>query len=323
MEKTDLLAATQEETQTRPAPVAARPGTAARRRRATAALEGYLYLAPTLFILAIFVFLPVITSFTISLNRVAPFGNRTIFVGLGNYSRLLSDPDYWNSVRVTLLFTLGTVPTGLILAVALAVALAYPVRNLSSLHRLLIFVPVVISSAVAGVLFRWLYHPVVGYLNYWLGLIGIEGPNWLADKEWALVAVILVFIWRQLGFNVIIALAGVQNIDDTFYDAAKVDGANALQRFYHITLPLLSPTLFFLLIINVINSFQTFGEIDILTRGGPGQATNTLVYSIFYDAFLGTPQRGYASAQAYLLALMVIVLSFIQISGLRKKVHYQ
>jgi sn-glycerol 3-phosphate transport system permease protein len=258
-----------------------------------------------------------------SLNRVAPFGNQTIFVGLGNYARLIQDPDYWNSIRITLLFTLGTVPTGLVLAVLLAVALAYPVQHLSSLHRLLIFVPVVISSAVAGVLFRWLYHPVVGYLNFWLSFIGIQGPDWLTSKDWALVAIILVSIWRQLGFNVIIALAGVQNIDSTFYDAAKVDGANAIQRFFNVTVPLLTPTLFFLLIINVINSFQTFGEIHILTQGGPGQATNTLVYSIFYDAFVGTPQRGIASAQAYLLALMVVIMSFIQYRILNRKVHYQ
>jgi sn-glycerol 3-phosphate transport system permease protein len=292
-------------------------------RAIKAAVEGYLYLSPTIIILAVFVFVPIFTSFTLSLKRVAPFGNQTIFVGLDNYAHLIQDPDYWNSIRITLLFALGTVPTGLVVAVLLAVALARPVQHLSGLHRLLIFVPVVISSAVAGVLFRWLYHPVVGYLNYWLSFIGIQGPDWLTSKDWALVAIILVSIWRQLGFNVIIALAGVQNIDSTFYDAAKVDGANAVQRFFNVTIPLLTPTLFFLLIINVINSFQTFGEIHILTQGGPGQATNTLVYSIFFDAFVGTPQRGIASAQAYLLALMVVIMSFIQYRGLNKRVHYQ
>lgn len=286
-------------------------------------VEGYLYLAPTMVVLFIFVFLPVFSSFSLSLNRVAPFGNRMRYVGFENYTNLLTSSDYWNSIRITILFTLGTVPTGLLLAVLLAVILAYPLRHLSGLHRLLIFVPVVISSAVAGVLFRWLYHPVVGYLNFWLSFAGIEGPNWLASKNWALVAIILTTVWRQLGFNVIIALAGVQNIDSTYYDAAKVDGANALHRFRHITLPLLSPTLFFLLIINVINSFQTFGEVDILTQGGPGQATNLLVYSIFFDAFKGTPQFGIASAQAYLLAMMVIIMSLIQFRGLSRKVHYQ
>ncbi len=288
-----------------------------------AAIEGYLYIAPTLLILLIFVFLPVITSFRLSIHRVAPFGNRMIYVGAGNYLRLLQDPDYWNSIKVTLLFTLGTVPTGLFLAVLLGIALSYPLRHLTGLHRLLLFVPVVISSAVAGVLFRWLYNPVVGYLNYWLSLLGIEGPNWLASKEWALVAVIIATVWKEFGFNVIVSLAGVQNIDNSYYDAAKVDGANAWQRIRYVTLPLLSPTLFFLLIINVIHSFEAFGQIHVLTQGGPGQATMTLVYSIFYDAFVGTPQRGYASAQAYLLALMVIAMSYIQFTSVGRKVHYQ
>ncbi|MEM7346925.1 MAG: sugar ABC transporter permease, partial [Chloroflexota bacterium] len=303
-------------------PPAARTS-AKRMRTFMATIEGYLYLAPTLIVLTIFVFLPVITSFNLSLNRIAPFGNQTRYVGLENYTQLLTDADYWNSIQVTLLFTLGTVVVGLALAVLLATMLSYPMRHLTGLHRLLIFVPVVISSAVAGILFRWLYHPVVGYFNYWLTFVGIQGPNWLASKDWALIAVTIATIWRQLGFNVIIALAGVQNIDNTYYDAAKVDGATVWHRFRHITLPLLSPTLFFLLIINIINSFQAFGEIHILTEGGPGQATNTLVYSIFFDAFVGTPQRGIASAQAYLLAIMVVVLSLIQFRGLGRKVHYQ
>ncbi len=288
-----------------------------------AAVEGYLYLAPTLIILTIFVFIPIFTSFRLSLNRVAPFGSQMIFVGIENYTRLLSDPDYWNSIRVSLLFTLGTVIIGIASAVFLAIALSYPMKHLSGLHRLLIFVPIVISSAVTGVLFKWIYHPVVGYLNYILAQVGIEGPLWLSSKEWALVAVMLAVAWRQLGFNVIIALAGIQNIDNTYYEAAKVDGANVWHRIRHVTLPLLSPTLFFLLIINVINSLQIFGEINILTLGGPGGATNTMLYSIYYDAFVGTPLRGYASAQAYLLFLLILVMSFIQFKGVGRRVHYQ
>ncbi len=294
-----------------------------RRQKFKSAIEGYLYLAPTLIILSIFVFIPIFTSFRLSLNRVAPFGSQMIFVGLGNYTRLLADPDYWNSIRVSLLFMVGTVAVGITTAVFLAIALSYPLKYLSGVHRLLIFVPIVISSAVTGVLFKWIYHPVVGYVNYALELVGIEGPNWLASKEWALIAVMLAVAWRQLGFNVIIALAGIQNIDSTYYEAAKVDGANVWHRIRHITLPLLSPTLFFLLIINVINSLQVFGEINILTLGGPGGATNTMLYSIFFDAFVGTPFRGYASAQAYLLFLLILFMSFVQFRGVGRKVHYQ
>ena len=297
-------------------------------RQIKSALEGYLYLLPTLLGLAFFVFLPIFKSFTLSLNRIAPFGNQMRYVGLDNYANLFTDPDYWYSVRVSLLFVLGTVPVGLFLAVILAIALAYPLRHLSWFHRTLIFVPIVISSAVTGVLFRWIYHPVVGYLNYAMVQWGLvdsmrDAPNWLSSKDWALIAVIIAVVWRQLGFNVIIALAGVQNIDTSYYEAAKVDGSNTWLRIRHITLPLLTPTLFFLLIINIIYSFQAFGEIDVLTSGGPGRATQTMVYDIYYDAFVGTPMRGLASAKAYLLAIMVVVMSYIQFATANKRVHYQ
>ncbi|MEM7125804.1 MAG: sugar ABC transporter permease [Chloroflexota bacterium] len=297
-------------------------------RRLSSALEGYLYLAPTLIGLGIFVFWPIYKSFSLSLNRIAPFGNQMRYVGLETYRNLLTDSQYWDSVRVSLLFVLGTVPVGLVLAVLLAIALAYPLRHLSWLHRTLIFVPIVISSAVTGVLFKWIYHPVVGYLNYFMVQLGLfekmqDAPNWLATKDWALVAVIMAVVWRQLGFNVIIALAGVQNIDQSFYEAAQVDGANVWHRIRHITLPLLTPTLFFLLVINIIFSFQAFGEIDVLTSGGPGRATQTMVYDIYYDAFVGTPMRGLASAKAYLLAVMVVVMSYIQFATAQRQVHYQ
>lgn len=297
-------------------------------KRIRSAIEGYLYLSPTFLILGVFTFIPIITSFTLSLNRIAPFGGQMRYVGLENYTRLLQDPDFWGHIQVSILFMLGTVTIGIIVAVILAIALSFPVANLSWLHRLLIFLPVVISSAVTGVLFRWIYHPVVGYLNFIIEVvpsyIGLEvqGPQWLTSKDWALFAVILAVVWRQLGFNVIIALAGIQNIDESYYEAAKVDGATLFQRIMNITLPLLSPTLFFLVIINTINSLQTFGEINILTDGGPGQATTNLIYSIFIDAFVGTPQRGYASAQAYLLALMIIIMSLVQYRVLNRRVHY-
>ena len=295
-----------------------------RKNTIKSAIEGYLYLAPTLILLTIFVFIPIFTSFRLSLSRVAPFGSQTIDVGLGNYIRLLSDPEYLNSLKVTFLFMLGVVPGGIAIAVFIAIALSYPLKRLSWFHRLLIFVPIVISSAVTGVLFRWIYHPIVGYLNYLLSIVGVDpGPNWLSSKQWALISVILAVVWRQLGFNVIIALAGIQNIDGSYYEAAKVDGANLYHRIRHITLPLLSPTLFFLMLINVINSLQVFGEINILTQGGPGGATNTLLYSIYFDAFVGTPFRGYASAQAYLLFLIILIISFIQFRGFGRKVHYQ
>lgn len=295
-------------------------------RKVSNALEGYLYLAPTLIILGIFVYYPIVSSFRMSLTRVAPFGGKVINVGAGNYQRLWTEfierGDYYEHIKTSLLFMFGTVPIGIAIAVLLAIALSYPLDRFSWLHRLLIFIPIVISSAVTGVIFRWMYNPVTGYVNHWLGLFGFEGANWLTSKDTALIAVIIAVVWRQLGFNVIIALAGVQSIDSSYYEAAKVDGASIWHRIRHITLPLLSPTLFFLMIINVINSLQTFGEINILTDGGPGQSTTNMVYAVFVDAFVGTPFRGFASAQAYILALLIIVMSLIQFTGLGRRVHY-
>ena len=289
-------------------------------------VEGYIYLIPTLIILGAFVYWPIISSFQMSLTRVAPFGNATRFVGLENYQRLFNEiitgGEYWNSLKVSLLYTLATVPTGIAIAVVLAIALAYPLARLSWLHRLLIFVPIVISSAVTGVIFRWMYNPAIGYMNHWIGMLGLDPINWLTSKDWALIAVSIAVVWRQLGFNVIIALAGVQNIDSTYYEAAKVDGANMWHRIWYITLPLLSPTLFFLLIINVIYSMQTFGEINILTDGGPGQATTNMIYAIYVDAFVGTPFRGFASAQAYILALLIILMTVLNFKGFGRRVHY-
>ncbi len=285
-------------------------------------MKAYLYLAPTLIVLAIFVYFPIVESLRLSLNRVAPFGTAEIFVGLENYTRLLQSSEFWNNVLVSLFFMIGTVPIGIAIAVGIGLLLSYPVRRLSWAHRMLVFVPVVISSAIAGVLFRWLYNPVVGHLNTWLGFIGVDGPDWLTTRTWALFSVTVAVMWRQLGFNVIIALAGLQQIDETYYEAAKVDGASTWHRIRYITLPLMSPTLLFLFVINVIISLQAFGEIDILTMGGPGQATENLIYSIFVDGFVGTRFRGLASAQAFLLAIMIIAVSFIQFRGFRKRVHY-
>lgn len=273
-------------------------------------------------VLGVFVYFPIIASARLSLNRVAPFGSQEIWVGLGNYTRLLQDPEFWDTIRVSVLMTAGTI-AGVAVAVGIAILLSVPMRRLSWLHRTLIFVPVVISSAIAGTLFRLLYNPVVGFFNYWLSLVGVDGPNWLTSKTWALAAVTITVVWRQIGFNVIIALAGLQQIDEQLYEAAKVDGAGVMARVRKITLPLMTPTLFFLLIVNVIISLQTFGEINILTDGGPGRATTNLVYSVFVDAFVGTSFRGVASAQAFMLAILIVVISLIQFKGLSKKVHYQ
>ncbi len=305
--------------------VAERPATKPRRRRRyrRGSSKAYLFLLPTFVILFVFVYYPIIESFRLSRNRVAPFGSQEIEVGFENYTRLLQSEDFWNTVEVSLWFMVGAVPIGISLAVVIALLLSYPLRHLNWFYRTLIFVPVVISGAIAGALFRLLYNPVVGFFNHWLSLIGVDGPNWLNEQTWALVAVTITVVWRQLGFNVIIALAGIQNIDEQLYEAAKIDGAGVFARIRYITLPQLTPTLFFLAVVNVIISLQAFAEINIMTDGGPGRATTNLVYQVFVDGFVGTRFLGRASAQAFLLALLIIAVSIIQFGGFGKRVHYQ
>jgi sn-glycerol 3-phosphate transport system permease protein len=285
--------------------------------------KAFLFILPTFLVLGVFVYFPIIESFRLSLNRVAPFGGKEIFVGFNNYVRLLGSSEFWGTVRVSVFFMVGTVVFAIGFAVAIAILLSIPLRRFSWYYRTMIFIPVVISSAIAGVLFRLLYNPVVGYFNYWLSLIGIDGPNWLTSSTWSLIAVTITVVWRQLGFNVIIALAGIQQIDAQLYEAAKVDGAGTFRRIWHVTLPMLTPTLFFLLVINVITSLQAFGEINILTDGGPGKATTNIVYQVFVDGFVGTHFVGRASAQAFLLALLIIGVSIVQFKGFGKRVHYQ
>ena len=285
--------------------------------------KAMLFVLPTFLVLGVFVYFPIIESFRLSLNRVAPFGGKEIFVGFNNYVRLLSSSEFWGTVKVSVFFMVGTVVFAIGFAVAIAILLSIPLRRFSWYYRTMIFIPVVISSAIAGVLFRLLYNPVVGFFNYWLSLIGIDGPNWLTSSTWSLIAVTITVVWRQLGFNVIIALAGIQQIDAQLYEAAKVDGAGTFRRIWHVTLPMLTPTLFFLLVINVITSLQAFGEINILTDGGPGKATTNIVYQVFVDGFVGTHFVGRASAQAFLLALLIIGVSIAQFKGFGKRVHYQ
>ena len=184
----------------------------------------------------------------------------------------------------------------------------------------------IISSAVTGVLYRWLYHPVVGYLNYWMVQLGLvenmqQAPNWLGSKDWALLAVIIATTWRQLGFNVIVALAGVQNIDETFYDAAKVDGAGIWQRIRHITLPLLSPTIYFLTLYSVIGTFKAFNHIYVLRTGAALGTTDTASVVIF-QTFQRDTRYGYASALAILLLLVIIMLTVVNNRIAARRVHY-
>lgn len=277
-------------------------------------------LLPTLVILSAFVFYPAVQSLYLSLHDVDPFTRATHFIGLENYQSLVSSEDYWSSMKVSVLFMLMTVIPSILLSLVIAIALdANPFFQ--GLFRTVFLMPVAISSAMAAMLWIFIYNPTAGYLNYFLEQWGIVGPNWLGDPKTALWAVSVATVWKEIGFNVIFFLAGLSSVPPDLKEAATIDGANAVQRFRHVVLPILSPTIFFVAVVSVINSFQSFGQIHILTAGGPAGATNVLVYHLYLDAFVNF-RSGYASSQAVILFAILMSVTAIQFYVAKRRVHY-
>ncbi|MBM4304093.1 MAG: sugar ABC transporter permease [Deltaproteobacteria bacterium] len=287
-------------------------------RKSSALAWGLLF--PTLAVLALFVLYPAAQSFWLSFQDVEPFSKRGFFVGFENYQVLFNSPDYWQTVRVTLFFLLYTVIPSLVISLTVAVLLdANPFFQ--NIFRTLFLLPVAISSSMAAMLWIFIYNPTAGFLNYALDVLGIHGPNWLADPDWALVAVAVATVWKEIGFNIIFFLAGLTSIPLELKEAAELDGANSWQVFRYVTLPLLSPTLFFVSVVSVINSLQSFGQIHILTTGGPMGESTTLVYNLYRDAFVKF-RTGLASSEAVILFGLILLATMVQFRMAKKRVHY-
>ena len=261
-------------------------------------LEPYLYLAPSLIVLVIFVFYPILRSIYLSLFLTDPLGNPKVFIGFEHYASQLSGT-FLQSLLVTLKFVLYTVPVGLALGFILAL-LAYQQLKGSRVFQLIFSSPLAVSAATGATIFLMMLNPVSGIVNYVLGLFGIQQINWLTDPKWALWAVGMVSICLRLGFNFVLMLSGLQNVPEELCEAALVDGAGPWARTRHITLPMISPTIFFALVVGVIHAFQVFTEIDMMTSGGPSNSTSVLVFQIYQEAFRKY-EFGAASAQAILL----------------------
>lgn len=277
-------------------------------------------LLPALSVLTFFVLYPAVQSFFLSFQDVEPFSKRSFFIGLENYQVLLHSPDYWQSVRVTLVFLLFTVIPSLILSLTIAVLLdANPFFQ--SVFRTLFLLPVAISSSMAAMLWIFIYNPTAGILNYLFDVLGMTGPNWLADPDFALIAVAVSTVWKEIGFSVIFFLAGLTAIPTELKEAAELDGANPWQRFFYVVLPLLSPTVFFVSVVSVINSLQSFGQIHILTGGGPMGETTTLVYNLYRDAFVKF-RTGLASSEAVVLFVLIMTATAFQFKMAKNRVHY-
>lgn len=279
-----------------------------------------LFLLPNIIGFLLFTALAVVIAFGVALTEwdllIPPK-----FIGLANYERLLTrDPVFVKALTNTVYFVLGVVPFDVVCALTLALLLNRPIRGMT-IYRAIYFVPVVTSLVAVAIIWQWLYHSEVGLINYFLRAFGITGIEWLNSTEWAMPAVILMSVWKAFGYYAVIFLAGLQGVPGHLHEAANIDGANSWQRFWKITLPLLSPTLFFVLVISIIQAFQVFAQIFIMTRGGPASATSTIVYYIYNSGFVWY-RMGSAAAASWVLFAIIFAITLLQTWWQRRWVHY-
>lgn len=292
----------------RRSPGVRRPGsTRGGRRRTRTALA---FLAPALVVLGVFVVWPMASALQLSFTDASGFG-RSEWVGLDNYVRIFTDEGIRRSVVNTVLYAVLFTPTAVVVALALALLLNSPRLPLRGLFRTSLFLPFIISLAVAALAWSYLIDPQVGLLHYWLRGVGIDMGNVLQDPQLAMPAVAAVAVWKNFGFYMVIFLAGLQEIPGSLYEAAKMDGAGAVQRFRHITLPMLSSTTAFVLIFALIAALQAFDQIYVMTGGGPYGSTQTVVMEIYESGFRKL-DLGFASALSYVLLLATLALSLVQ-----------
>ncbi len=307
--------------------------------------RGLAYIAPAGIIIIVFRVLPIIAAFAVSFYYVM-MGKIVGFAGLSQYAMLFRDSEFWNALLNTTYFVIGTVPLSLFLSLFIANLLNQKIRGLGG-YRTLYFLPVVTSLVAVAMVWKWIYHPRLGLLNYLVGLVGMTPKMWLEEPrgifsmiaggaglslpEWAsgpslaLVALIITNLWRGLGYNIIIFLAGLQNIPGEYYEAARIDGANRWHMFWKITWPLISPVTFYIVIMTTIVSFQVFTLVYLMTGsppGGPLGTTKVLVYYIFEKGFESGGDMGYASCVALVLFGIVLSLTLIQRRIIEKRVHY-
>jgi multiple sugar transport system permease protein len=281
--------------------------TRSRRRRI---LVAYTFMLPSLAVMGVFMFYPLIRAAILSFTNYSVFGVAK-YVGLANYTTLLQSHQFWGDLGNTVYYAAVTTPVSLALALALALLLNRRGLPGRGVLRAAIFLPAVVSLAVAAIPFRLMFTPSIGLITYWLGSIGVHSTDWLDSTTLAMPAVIIVGIWKDVGFYMVIYIAGLQTIPPEFYEAARIDGASAWQRFRNITWPLLSNTTMFVTIIALIASFQAFDQIFVMTQGGPAFSTETLVMLIYRQGFQNF-QMGYASAIGYVLVLIILIFSLFQ-----------
>jgi multiple sugar transport system permease protein len=285
-------------------------------------LWAYAMIFPTILGTLIFNIWPLLQSFYLSLTEWSGFGQYS-FAGLINYKRLFHDAELLHALGNTVVFTVLTVPLGIGLSILVAVLLNQKIRGLT-VYRTLYFIPVVTMPAAVSIVWKWLYNGDFGLINYVLSLVGINGPGWLTNPKIALLSLVFVSVWGAIGYNMVIILSGLQGIPKTFYEAAEIDGASPLVQFFKITLPLLTPTLFFVAVMSLINTFQVFELVYMMI--GPTspviESTQTLVYIFYKQAFINN-DKGYAAAISLFIFVIILVFTILQFRMQKKWVHYE
>lgn len=280
----------------------------------------WLCLAPTLVILLLFLYYPALDTMRLATLLTFVGAPRSRFVCMDNFTALVGDASYLTSLRMTLLISLAIVAIGLTLALLIAVLVQQPIRG-AAIYRTLLIWPYAISPAVAGIIFFILFNPLGGIINHFLSFVGVSRLNWLSNPALAPWVVIVASVWKQMGYNILFYIAGLQNLPHDLQEAAAIDGAGAVRRFFTITVPLLAPITFFLVVTNMTYAFfDIFGTIDLLTAGGPAGSTSVMIYKI-YEIGVASGNLGRAAAQSIILFVMVVGLTMLQFAN-EKRVNY-
>lgn len=280
---------------------------------------GFIFVLPQLIGLIFFSLIPLFNTIGISFTEWDGIAPVKEFVGLNNYINEFQNPDFIKGMKNTLYYMVINIPFSIILS--LLVALALKDIKGKIIYRAIYFMPVVTGSVSVGVIWTWLLNGEFGLINQFLRMIGMQGPQWLTDTKWVLPSIAIVAIWWGLGHNMVIFLASLQNVPRAYYEAAEIDGANGWNKFINITLPMISPTTFFVTIMTIISSFQVFDLAMVMTEGGPAKASYTFVYHIYDSAFIKF-HMGPATASAMILFIIILVITLFQMRMSERWVNY-
>ena len=291
-----------------------------RRRARKEAAWGFLFIAPNFLALIVFLLGPILAALVLSFTDWDLI-NPPEFVGLDNYRRMLDDQQLWVSLRNTTLFAAMAIPLTLVASLALALAVDQAFRG-ARLYRAAFFIPVIASVVAVGMVWRWVYNAEFGILNYVIGLVGLPPQSWLTSERLVIPSLVAVAVWKSMGFNMVIFLAGLRAIPSHLYEAAAVDGAGYWRKLWHVTLPLLTPSLFFVTVMTVIASFQVFDLVFVMTGGGPGNASRVYYFHLWQNGFQFF-RMGYAAAMAWLLFAILLVATLVQMRILGRRVQYE